>query len=368
MSRLLPCALAVIFTLFGLAGSSTAQTATQTPETLEVPDHTLILGTKEAAPFSMKGEDGQWQGISIDLFERIAAEHGWRYEYRELPLADLLQGVEDGTLDAAVAALTITPEREAVMDFSHPFKSSGLGIAVTKDAKAGLRYIVRGLFSSGFWKVLCTLTLILLVAGTLVWLFERRRNPEEFGDGLLRGLGHAFWWSAVTMTTVGYGDKSPRSLGGRIVALVWMFTSVIIISGFTAAIASSLTVGSMGSMVEGPEDLPRVRVTTLGGTTSADYLRNEQIRFQTAPTVEEAVALLAAGDTDAVVYDAPILQYLCQSKTPGRLTVLAKTFQRQDYGIALPPGSPLREPLNQAILEQLRSPWWQDVLYRYLGE
>ncbi len=359
--------LTAIFLPSILPTAATAQTGATAEPSLPT-ERTLIIGTKEAAPFSMKGADGRWQGISIDLFERIAAEQGWRYEYRELPLADLLLGVEQGTLDAVVAALTITPEREAALDFSHPFSSSGLGIAVPRNAKTGLMRIVRSLFSSGFWKVLCALTLILLVAGTLVWLFERHKNPEEFGGGLLRGLGHAFWWSAVTMTTVGYGDKSPRSLGGRIVALVWMFASVIIISGFTAAIASSLTLGSMSAKVSGPEDLRRVRVTTLGGTTSADYLRDEQIRFQTVATVEEAVALLATDATDAVVYDAPILQYLCQTGKRSGLLVLSETFQRQDYGIALPPGSPLREPLNQAILEQLRSPWWQDVLYRYLGE
>ncbi|MGO2102628.1 MAG: ion channel [Psychroflexus halocasei] len=44
------------------------------------------------------------------------------------------------------------------------------------------------------------------------------------------------------MTTVGYGDKSPLSLGGRIVGLIWMFMAVIILSSLTAGIASALTV------------------------------------------------------------------------------------------------------------------------------
>jgi ABC-type amino acid transport substrate-binding protein len=316
----------------------------------------------------LKGEDGDWQGLSIDLFEAIAAERGWRYEYREMELETLLAGVADGTLDAAVAALTITPDREAILDFSHPFHSTGLGIAVVEEGGAGWWSLIRGLFSSGFWKVLLALVFILLVAGALVWVFERRHNEEEFGGGVVKGLGHAFWWSAVTMTTVGYGDKSPRTLGGRIVALVWMFAGVILISGFTAAIASSLTVGSLSFKVEGVEDLPKVRVTTVAGTTSAAYLERETIRFRTAASVEEALADLAADRTDAVVYDAPILQYLCRLETEARLAVLPRTFNRQDYGFALPPESPLREPLNQALLEQLRSPWWQDVLYRYLGE
>ena len=68
----------------------------------------LIVGTKEAPPFSMKTSDGQWTGLSIDLWRQIAADLNFRFEFRELALKQLLDGVTDGSLDAAVAALTIT--------------------------------------------------------------------------------------------------------------------------------------------------------------------------------------------------------------------------------------------------------------------
>ena len=46
----------------------------------------------------------------------------------------MLDAVERGEVDAAVAALTITSEREQRMDFTHPFLSTGLGIAGPLDA------------------------------------------------------------------------------------------------------------------------------------------------------------------------------------------------------------------------------------------
>ena len=65
----------------------------------------------------------------------------------------------------------------------------------------------------------------------------------------------AFWWAAVTMTTVGYGDKTPVTTGGRIVGLVWMFTSVIVI--FTmihvmlgAALVGTIAAEDVGATVE----------------------------------------------------------------------------------------------------------------------
>jgi ABC-type amino acid transport substrate-binding protein len=81
---------------------------------------TLIVGTKEVPPFAMKNSEGTWTGVSIDLWRQIATELNLPFEFRELDLQSLLDGVADGTLDVAVAALSITAEREKICDFSHP--------------------------------------------------------------------------------------------------------------------------------------------------------------------------------------------------------------------------------------------------------
>ena len=43
----------------------------------------LRIGTKEAAPFSFRGPDGEWAGVSIDLWRLVAADLGLEYEFRE---------------------------------------------------------------------------------------------------------------------------------------------------------------------------------------------------------------------------------------------------------------------------------------------
>ncbi len=92
----------------------------------------LVIGTRNVPPFAIKLADGSWDGISIELWREIAAENHWDYEFREMELPQLLEATEKGEVAAAVAAVTLTHEREKVMDFSHPFYSSGLGIAVRK--------------------------------------------------------------------------------------------------------------------------------------------------------------------------------------------------------------------------------------------
>ncbi len=326
----------------------------------------LVVGTKVAPPFVTREADGRLSGISIELWRQIADELGLDYELRELELQELLTGLQNGTLDASVAALTVTAAREEVIDFTHPFHTTGLAIATPREGSAVWTTIKR-LFSWEFLLALLALGGLLLLVGFVFWLTERHRNAEMFGGTPAEGIGASFWWAAVTMTTVGYGDKAPITFAGRVVALVWMFAAIILISSFTAAIATSLTVSRLESRVQGPDDLPQVSVATVAHSASADYLRQRGIGFTPREDLPLALDELAAGRYDALVYDKPILQYLSNQSDARQIQVLPNSFERQDYGIAFPEGSDLRGPVNQKLLEVIASDEWQALLQRYLG-
>ena len=330
-------------------------------------DRKLIVGTKEAPPFAMKTPDGDWTGISIDLWRWIAGELNLTFEFREATLKQLIDETVDGTLDVAVAALTITSEREKILDFTHPFYTSSLGIAVSTKPGNPWVAVLKRFLSGAFLKVAATLTVLLLGVGVLIWWFERKKNPQQFGGSAARGIGSGFWWSAVTMTTVGYGDKAPVTFWGRLIALVWMFVAIIIISGFTAAITSSLTVTQLEPSVRGPKDLPNVRVGTARDTSSSSYLDDRRISFQPFDTPLSGLRAITEGNLDSFVYDRPLLRYLINRDFKGVLDVLPDTLVKQDYGIALPEGSLLREPINRILLKKIDEPAWQDLLHKYLG-
>ena len=333
----------------------------------EVKPNKLIVGTREAPPFAMKSPEGQWIGLSIDLWRQVAERLGLDYELREVgdPEA-LIAGVADGSLDASIAAITVTAERAHKVDFSQPYHNAGFGIVVPKTSSSGWWSTLGAFLSWGFLKVMSALLGVLLVAAFGVWLFERRANAEQFGGPPAHGLGAAFWWSAVTMTTVGYGDKAPRTVGGRMIALVWMFTSVIIISGFTAQITSSLTVNRLDSDVRGPADLPRFTVATVAASAAETYLDQNGVRTLTTPEVSEVFESVEKGKAAAGVYDAPILKYNLRGRA--RLQLLPGTFEQRDYAIAPPLQSSLRKQINIAVLEVIQDDLWDLRLKRYLGE
>ncbi len=86
---------------------------------------------------------------------------------------------------------------------------------------------------------------MLLGVGTLLWLAERRDNPEQFPATPVRGIGNGVWLALVTMTTVGYGDRVPITTAGRVMAGVWMVIALISASSLTAGIATALTLSQL---------------------------------------------------------------------------------------------------------------------------
>ncbi len=327
----------------------------------------LSVGIKESPPFVIRHADGRWSGISIDLWRAVAKDLGLEYDFRTFDLEGLLEAVAQGKVDVAVAPLTITEKREQFADFTHAFFASSLGIALPADNQAGWLGSLAPLFSVQFFKVIASLALALVFFGALVWWFERRRNPEHFGGRALPGVGSGFWWAAVTMTTVGYGDIYPRTLGGRLVALVWMFASLVLVSVFIGSIASVMTLSGLSSPVTGPEDLPRVKVASVADAASGDWLREKYIGFVSHPDIGAALEALREGRADAVVYDMPILSYRARKNPASDFSVLPREFAFGRYGFALPGGSPLRESLNRALLANIEKPAWDDIVYRYIG-
>ena len=323
------------------------------------------IGTRVAPPFAMKAADGTWEGISIDLLAAVAARLGVTYQLQETTLAGMIDNVADGKLDASIAAMTMTPAREEVIDFSYAFFRSSLGVVVAERQQAGLAAIWNALISRAFLSVVGLLAGVLFLVGALVWLFERKHNSAQFERDPKRGLFSGFWWAAVTMTTTGYGDKAPTTVGGRILAILWMFTALIVTAGFTAQLAASLTTDSIQHQITSPTDLAVMRVGNVANAASGAALQGYGVRPRAYASVSAGLKAVADGEIDAFVHDEPILVWEIGQARGVALAPLR--FAPQDYAIVLPPDTPWRETVNRALLEVLASDRWTAIQRRYLG-
>jgi len=326
----------------------------------------LVVGTKETPPFAMKDADGTWQGVSIDLWRRVARQAGLRYRFaEETNVPELIAGVAEGKFDVAVGALTVTAPRLREMDFTQPFYTTGLGIAVVRDAP-GWWPVLRTFTSFGFFQAVLTLMGLAMAAGLLIWLTERRHN-ESFSGGVKRGLTSGVWWSTHAMTQRTPANIAPQTLPGRAIAVVWMVGSIIAIAVFTAAVTSALTVRHLEGKVRGTADLGSVRVGTVAGTAAEDTLTRMRVSYRTFATPQDGLRAVRNDAIDAFVYDKPLLAWLIRKNFASSLDMLDASLDVQNYAFAIPDGSPLRRTIDRAVADAVASEWWRETTFRHLG-
>lgn len=329
----------------------------------------LVVGTMRVPPFVLRSDDGEWSGLSVDLWKQIAAELKINFEFREYDYdpEGLLDAVERRQIDVAVAAIPVTVEGEARFDFSHPYFAAVLGIVTRTEPQRGVFGTLAGFFTPQLFGAIGALLGLLLVVGTLIWLVERRQNAQHFDPHPVRGIGDGLWWAAVTMTTTGYGDKVPVSWRGRSLGLLWMFTSIFCISLFSASLASSFVVNRLKTGVTGPADLPRARVAAVTGTAGEEWLGTQGLPARSYPFVIQASKALQRGDVEALIYERAILGHMIKEYGWRELQILPHALAVRDYAIALPTESPLKEQVNRALLKVTQRPDWKDVVQRYVG-
>ncbi len=346
-----------------LCGLVALPAAAQSPPAADAP---LTIATREAPPFAIREANGAWSGLAIDLWRDVAQTEGLKYRFEEASLPDMIAGVADGRYAASVGALTVTPAREARVDFTHPFYTTGFGIATARQGPGWL-LLLRNFFTWGFFQAVIALAALLVTVGVLFWLAERRANEDQFGGRAWKGIGSGFWFSAVTMTTVGYGDKAPRTMAGKVIAVIWMFGAILIISTFTGMLASSLTESRISGAIRSADDLKSASVGSIGGSAAEEWLGSNGIGFGGYPSVTAGLDAVAAGTIDAFVYDRPLLRYRIKTRDDRKLRLLPGSFGRQDYAFALHQGSALRERINEALLRRIDSRDWTDRVTEVLG-
>ncbi|PZL70432.1 amino acid ABC transporter permease [Enterococcus plantarum] len=113
-------------------GTETTDTDSKMKKIQPKKDSYVIASDSTFAPFEFQNSDGKYEGIDVDLVQRIAELQDFDIEFKFIGFSSAVQAVESGQADAMIAGMTITDEREKSFDFSTPYFNSGIQIAVKK--------------------------------------------------------------------------------------------------------------------------------------------------------------------------------------------------------------------------------------------
>ncbi|XP_056624982.1 glutamate receptor 1a isoform X2 [Triplophysa dalaica] len=369
----------------------------------------------------------KYEGYCVELAAEIAKHVG--YQYKLKIVADGKYGARDpetkmwngmvgelvyGKADVAVAPLTITLVREEVIDFSKPFMSLGISIMIKKPTKSK-----PGVFSfldPLAYEIWMCIVFAYIGVSVVLFLVSRfspyewhaedyeegdEQNPNQPSSSSAQqgqqnqnqqsqeqtnefGIFNSLWFSLGAFMQQGC-DISPRSLSGRIVGGVWWFFTLIIISSYTANLAAFLTVERMVSPIESAEDLAKqteIAYGTLDAGSTKEFFRRSKIAVfekmwsymkSADPSVfvkttdEGVMRVRKSKGKYAYLLESTMNEYIEQRKPCDTMKV-GGNLDSKGYGIATPKGSPLRNPVNlavlklneQGLLDKLKNKWWYD--------
>ncbi|CAH3120687.1 unnamed protein product [Pocillopora meandrina] len=196
------------------------------------------------------------------------------------------------------------------------------------------------------WPMLVFILVTASLSGIIIWFLDHTSNPGEFPPPFLRGSWEGFWWALVTMTTVGYGDRSPKSALGRVFCILWIITGVIIISIFTALVTASLSAstvqifkihGSKIGAVNGSEEFK------LGVTMNAD--------MKVFPHVMKMTEALLAHEIDGALVDNYVLTHSLNLIQKEPIRIERYIDHSITYGVVLPKNSSRFEKCVRSFLQ-----------------
>ncbi|XP_058476296.1 glutamate receptor ionotropic, delta-1-like isoform X3 [Solea solea] len=354
------------------------------------------------------GQPKRYKGFSIDVLDALAKVLGFKYEIYQVSDSkygsQLPNGSWNGMIgdliskraDLAVSAITITPERENVVDFSKRYLDYSVGILLRKPEEKINIFSLFAPFDLAVWACIAA---AILVVGVLIFLLNRLQALRsssaqntvsgQSGGGVGSGSLHSAIWIVYGAFVQQGGDSVVSSLALRIVMGSWWLFTLIVCSSYTANLAAYLTVSRMDHAIWTFQDLARqinVDYGTVRDSAVYDYFRNKGTNpLEQDSTYAELWRTIsknhgldycvsspsegirkAKKSAYAFLWDMSVLEYAALTDDDCTITVSGNSMSSKGYGIAMQHGSPYRDLFSQRILELqdkgdldiMKQKWW----------
>ncbi|XP_029035806.1 glutamate receptor ionotropic, kainate 2-like [Osmia bicornis bicornis] len=362
-----------------------------------------IMVVTDSATRGILIEQTRYEGFCIDLIEEISKLLKFKYEFELVPDGNygtydketkqwngLIRRLLDRDADLAICDLTITYERESAVDFTMPFMNLGISILFRKpEEKEPDLFSFLSPLSTDVWIYMAT---AFLVVSIMLFLQARiapgewdnphpcNPDPEELENNFT--LKNSMWLTSGSIMQQG-SDILPKAPSIRMVAGMWWFFTLIMVSSYTANLAAFLTVDKMDTPIKGVEDLAKQTKIKYGavdgGSTSAffrdsnysTYQRMWAAMMETRPSVftktnDEGVERVLKKFDYAFLMESTTIEYRMERNCD--LDKVGGLIDNKGYGIALPRNSPYRTPISGAILmlqekgvlQDLKKKWWEE--------
>ncbi|XP_073236529.1 uncharacterized protein [Porites lutea] len=194
------------------------------------------------------------------------------------------------------------------------------------------------------WPIVLISVLLCAISGICVWALETTWNTDEFPRRFHRGAFEGFWWAFVTMSTVGYGDKAPKSVIARLFSIVWIMVGLTVCSVLTATLTTALATAAVKDV-----DLVGKKIAVLKGSPAFQ----EVIKQGASPTLfdnfEDMQKALLNKTVTGIMDEMYHGLYWMQQVRDSRLNLVKIIERTRSYGFAFKKDTIFQWPAEDCI-------------------
>jgi ABC-type amino acid transport substrate-binding protein len=331
------------------------------------PAQPLKVGVVEHPPFVYNIQT-QPAGFAIDLWEQITALKHWNYQYVPYPSTEAgLAAIAAKQCDVLVNDTSITSERLETVDFSQPFFHTGLQIMVVDSRPRTFSWFIENAKEILGMPIVWVVIIFLVTLTTLVTAAERKYN-RDFAKSWRDGFIDSFTTVISTLLTGKSSYKGFPGVAGRFAMIFWMLTGVVAVAFITSTITTTMTIERLQGHIDGPQDLPGKTIGVLAGSLAEQYALDHNIQYVDYPDLKTAVVDLVADKIDAIVGEAPELQFYDNGHPEIPITEVGPLFQQHNFGFAVPKDDPIRFELDHGLVKLIEDGQVKKLGYQYFGD
>jgi ABC-type amino acid transport substrate-binding protein len=321
----------------------------------------------EDPPFVLR-DGGRWTGWAIDLWTEVARQADVEWEIMgEGNPDDVVGHLATGRADVGLGDISFTRERATRVDFTQPFFHSGVRILVLRDRPGLLLAALRAVATPAHLLMVVGLLCLVAAMSAGIYVLARRHNVANFPAARNEGIVESVYITLVALLKGQLDHKLLPGAPGRLLTISWMLLGTALVAYLSAAIAAALTVQHLADKVQEFDDLTGKTVAALAGHQTVGWLRQRGIQVVEQPDVDAAVEVLLARQVDAVVHDTPALAWWRARHPSTPVLTVGRSFDYKDYVIAVRPESPLRIPINIALVALREAGFFDELDRRWMG-
>ena len=328
----------------------------------------LQVGIAERPPYSMKDEKGEWHGIGPDIWEEVAKKLGIKFQYEECLQSEMHQKLKSHEIDM-ILVIGQSVDFLGTEDFTQPYVfSHGAAVIGFSSITSTIENIMKHLIKSGVFFIMLMMFLAMLVISLILVHFEGRQEDGHFVESdPVKRFASALWFTAVTMTSVGYGDSAKLSFVGRTITFLWMMMGILFIALFTGSVVSSLTTAELNSSLVRLEDLSHYRCGVFAGSKMDKVIAAKGIPARKYPTLMEGFGALQRGQISAFAVDAISANTIVNQEYPGQFKICIMPTVQLLYSFAFRKDDPFFDPVNDEVIRSTLHPDWRGRMEHWSG-